>query len=164
MHKLAKSTARKSVSGEVVIPDKLYFRIGEVSRLCGTVDQYGRTVALVFIDGTNLNEQIVAHGHGWVYRKYCKANYCNDWLKLEATARDAQVGLWENASPMPPWDWRAEQRGKDNVVSGSGNTVTTAVPPLLPVQMCHLLYITAIPEVMFFMVQAARITTAKIVL
>jgi DNA-binding transcriptional MerR regulator len=35
MHKLAKSTARKSVSGEVVIPDKLYFRIGEVSRLCG---------------------------------------------------------------------------------------------------------------------------------
>jgi DNA-binding transcriptional MerR regulator len=35
MHKLAKSTARKSVSGEVMIPDKLYFRIGEVSRLCG---------------------------------------------------------------------------------------------------------------------------------
>ena len=35
MHKLAKTPARKSVSGEVVIPDKLYFRIGEVSRLCG---------------------------------------------------------------------------------------------------------------------------------
>lgn len=35
MHKLAKTAARKSVSGEVVIPDKLYFRIGEVSRLCG---------------------------------------------------------------------------------------------------------------------------------
>jgi len=34
MHKLAKTTARKSLSGEVVIPDKLYFRIGEVSRLC----------------------------------------------------------------------------------------------------------------------------------
>jgi DNA-binding transcriptional MerR regulator len=34
MHKTAKSTARKSVSDEVVIPDKLYFRIGEVSRLC----------------------------------------------------------------------------------------------------------------------------------
>jgi DNA-binding transcriptional MerR regulator len=35
MHKLAKTTARKPVSGEVMIPDKLYFRIGEVSRLCG---------------------------------------------------------------------------------------------------------------------------------
>jgi DNA-binding transcriptional MerR regulator len=34
MHKLAKN-ARKPASGEVIIPDKLYFRIGEVSRLCG---------------------------------------------------------------------------------------------------------------------------------
>ena len=34
MHKTAKSTARKSDAGEVVIPDKLYFRIGEVARLC----------------------------------------------------------------------------------------------------------------------------------
>src|SRR5215468_11449145 len=34
MHKIAKNTARKSVGEEVVIPDKLYFRIGEVSRLC----------------------------------------------------------------------------------------------------------------------------------
>jgi len=35
MPKSAKSNGRKPASGEVVIPDKLYFRIGEVSRLCG---------------------------------------------------------------------------------------------------------------------------------
>jgi len=35
MPKTAKSAARKPAAGEVVIPDKLYFRIGEVSRLCG---------------------------------------------------------------------------------------------------------------------------------
>jgi DNA-binding transcriptional MerR regulator len=35
MPKPAKSNGRKPASGEVVIPDKLYFRIGEVSRLCG---------------------------------------------------------------------------------------------------------------------------------
>src|SRR5262245_24581705 len=34
MHKTAKSTARKSDGEDVVIPDKIYFRIGEVSRLC----------------------------------------------------------------------------------------------------------------------------------
>jgi DNA-binding transcriptional MerR regulator len=34
MHKTAKNTARKPASVEVMIPDKLYFRIGEVSRLC----------------------------------------------------------------------------------------------------------------------------------
>ena len=35
MPKPAKKTTRKNASGEVVIPDKLYFRIGEVGRLCG---------------------------------------------------------------------------------------------------------------------------------
>ncbi|HKE32945.1 MAG TPA: MerR family transcriptional regulator, partial [Candidatus Angelobacter sp.] len=34
MPKNSKSNSRKSPSGDVVIPDKLYFRIGEVSRLC----------------------------------------------------------------------------------------------------------------------------------
>lgn len=35
MPKTAKQTARKRSSSDVVIPDRLYFRIGEVSRLCG---------------------------------------------------------------------------------------------------------------------------------
>jgi len=35
MPKPAKKIARKTASGEVVIPDKLYFRIGEVGRICG---------------------------------------------------------------------------------------------------------------------------------
>ncbi|HLW54960.1 MAG TPA: MerR family transcriptional regulator [Candidatus Angelobacter sp.] len=35
MPKTLKQTASKRSSGEVVIPDRLYFRIGEVSRLCG---------------------------------------------------------------------------------------------------------------------------------
>src|SRR5947209_2224024 len=35
MQKTAKSASRKPSSGEIMIPDKLYFRIGEVSRLCG---------------------------------------------------------------------------------------------------------------------------------
>jgi DNA-binding transcriptional MerR regulator len=34
MPKNSKSSSRKAPSGEVVIPDKIYFRIGEVSRLC----------------------------------------------------------------------------------------------------------------------------------
>lgn len=34
MPKNSRSTSRKTSSSEVVIPDRLYFRIGEVSRLC----------------------------------------------------------------------------------------------------------------------------------
>lgn len=59
-----------------------------------TIDQHGRTVAMVLFNGENVNEQIVANGHGWVYRKYCTAAYCNDWLQLEETARAGHVGLW----------------------------------------------------------------------
>ena len=62
----------------------------------------------MIINGENLNEQIVDNGHGRVYKKYCKTDYCNDWLKLEETARDAQVGLLEDKNPQPPWAWRAE--------------------------------------------------------
>jgi endonuclease YncB( thermonuclease family) len=59
-----------------------------------TVDRYyGRTVGFVYIEGANLSEEIVRNDHGWVYRKYCTAHYCNDWLKLEETAKEAQTGL-----------------------------------------------------------------------
>jgi DNA-binding transcriptional MerR regulator len=34
MPKNSKLSSRKTSSGEVIIPDKIYFRIGEVSRLC----------------------------------------------------------------------------------------------------------------------------------
>jgi endonuclease YncB( thermonuclease family) len=92
-----------------------------------TTDRYGRTVALVLINGENLNEQIVTSGNGWVYRKYCTADYCNDWLKLEETARDSQVGLWENKNPQAPWEWRAEHRnGKGSWSGDKASTVASS--------------------------------------
>lgn len=51
-------------------------------------DRYGRTVAIVYADGVNLNEQIVAQGYGWMYRQYCKESFCQDWLQLESAAKD----------------------------------------------------------------------------
>ena len=91
-----------------------------------TIDRYGRTVAMVLINGENLNEQIVTHGHGWVYRKYCTADYCNDWLKQEKTARNAQVGLWRDQNPQPPWEWRAEHRNGNGNGSGNVSTVSSS--------------------------------------
>ncbi len=98
-----------------------------------TTDRYERTVGMVLINGQNLNEEIVAQGHGWVYRKYCTADYCNDWLKLEETAREANVGLWADKNPQPPWEWRAEHRnGKSsgnraNVSVATSSTAAVAV-------------------------------------
>ena len=98
-----------------------------------TIDQYGRTVATLLINGENLNRQIIAFGHGWVYRKYCTADYCNDWLKLEQTARDARVGLWSDENPQPPWEWRAEQRSKNSDEGGFSKIVSTITSSILTV-------------------------------
>lgn len=88
-----------------------------------TVDQYGRTVGMVLVNGANINEQIVSNGHGWVFRKYCTEDYCNEWLKLEDKARKAKAGLWQDTNPTPPWEWRAEQRSR----GGSGNGLSPDV-------------------------------------
>lgn len=77
-----------------------------------TVDRYGRTVGMVLVNGANINEQIVSNGHGWVFRKYCAADYCKAWLKLEDKARKERAGLWKDSNPEPPWEWRAEQKSR----------------------------------------------------
>ena len=56
-------------------------------------DRYGRSVGIVFFNKNNVNEQILANGFAWVYRKYCKASFCDDWLGLENAAKLGKVGL-----------------------------------------------------------------------
>ena len=84
-------------------------------------DQYGRVVALVYIDvdGECLNEELVTAGHVWVYERYCHIRDCDHWQRLERRARQAERGLWAGDNPVPPWNWR---QGKRNGSSFSGNT------------------------------------------
>jgi len=72
-----------------------------------TKDRYGRTVAHVFVDGKSLSHEIVAAGYGWHYVKY-SSDY--RLTHLENKARQARLGLWEDAQPVAPWDWRKQQR------------------------------------------------------
>ncbi|MEM8563001.1 MAG: thermonuclease family protein [Pseudomonadota bacterium] len=71
-------------------------------------DSYGRTDATVYLGEQNINLALVANGHAWWYRYYAPNNRL-----LEATeqqARRDKRGLWADANPKPPWDWRREQR------------------------------------------------------
>ena len=73
-----------------------------------TIDRYGRTVGEVFLpDGSNLNKQIVGAGYAWQYKKYSKDPEYGD---LETKAKAAKLGLWQDMSPVPPWEWRRGQR------------------------------------------------------
>ena len=86
-------------------------------------DRYGRSVGVVFVNGTNVNEEIIKNGYAWQYQKYCKASFCDDWLKLEEHARSFAFGLWADSNPQPPWDWRKAKRygsNNKNIASGPG--------------------------------------------
>jgi endonuclease YncB( thermonuclease family) len=68
-----------------------------------TKDRYGRTVGVVFVDGQNVNYELVRQGMAWVYRKYT-----NDEILygLEAQAKTKKTGLWADAKSIAPWSWR----------------------------------------------------------
>ena len=46
-------------------------------KIYGT-DRYNRLVGVVFINETNVNEEIIRNGYAWQYRKYCKVSFRGD--------------------------------------------------------------------------------------
>jgi micrococcal nuclease len=72
-----------------------------------TVDQYGRNVGTVFVNGTNVNREMVKNGFAWVYRQYA---HDAELLDLEKSARARQIGLWSLDNPIYPPDFRKKNR------------------------------------------------------
>jgi micrococcal nuclease len=85
-------------------------------------DRYGRTVAVILVDGKNLNEELIRAGLAWVYPQYCKATFCREWYRLEEAARKAKIGLWSHPDAVPPWEYRrggkTPQKGTQEAVGG----------------------------------------------
>jgi len=72
------------------------------------VDRYGRAVANVEVQGGTLGALLVRDGLAWWYRRYAAGNA--ELKRLEQQARNAKRGLWAQAHPTPPWDWRNGER------------------------------------------------------
>jgi endonuclease YncB( thermonuclease family) len=86
----------------------VFSRVVDVSPV--TTDRYGRTVALVRVKDTLVNEELIRAGLAWVYTRYCDRPICDEWKRLEAGARDAKRGLWSMPNPVPPWEFRRQAR------------------------------------------------------
>ena len=69
-----------------------------------TRDRYGRTVADVDCNGKDAGAEMVRAGMAWVYVKYAKGYEALYHLQTDAMV--ARVGLWHDANPQPPWEWR----------------------------------------------------------
>ncbi len=75
-----------------------------------TIDKYGRTVGVVILpDGASLNREMVRAGYAWWYRQYSGDKELG---RLEAEARLARRGLWQERNPQPPWEWRRAQKDR----------------------------------------------------
>ncbi len=72
-------------------------------------DRYGRTLAVIILDGVDINLQQVKDGMAWVYTKYigeADSGTQDRYLSAEADARDQRRGLWADPDPVPPWEFR----------------------------------------------------------
>jgi endonuclease YncB( thermonuclease family) len=73
------------------------------------LDRYGRTVGKVMVNGKDANLEQVRAGMAWWYRDYAKEQSPADrglYERAEVQARAQHVGLWRDANPMPPWEFR----------------------------------------------------------
>jgi len=42
----------------------------------------------------------------WAYRRFLQGPYASDYLDAETRARARRLGLWRDANPQPPWEFR----------------------------------------------------------
>jgi endonuclease YncB( thermonuclease family) len=79
-------------------------------------DKYGRTVGKILVDGIDANLEQVKAGMAWHYKKYQNEQSVNDrslYARAEVQARIEKRGLWFDAEPIPPWEWRRIQKEKN---------------------------------------------------
>ena len=81
-------------------------------------DRYGRTLGKVLLSGEDINLEQVAAGLAWHYKKYQGEQSPSDRVKYSdavLVARRLKLGLWHDANPLPPWDYRQaiHERKKD---------------------------------------------------
>ena len=75
------------------------------------IDQYGRIVGKIKLNGRDINLIQIQSGLAWHYKKYQKEQSVEDrhaYASAEDAARGAGLGLWGESNPVPPWDFRRQ--------------------------------------------------------
>lgn len=87
---------------------------------CRGKDKYRRDVCTVTVDGIDVNADLVASGHAWVYEQY---NSRADLQPMQEEAKAKNLGLWSlpEAQIIKPSEWR---HGNKNVQAQVKETKT----------------------------------------
>jgi micrococcal nuclease len=74
------------------------------------IDVHGRTVGIMHRSGVDISLEMVKSGYAWAYRRYLSAPYASRYLDAEREARRRRLGLWMDANPGPPWEFKRRNR------------------------------------------------------
>lgn len=79
-------------------------------------DSYRRQVARISLNGQDINLAQIQSGHAWHYRSIAKKNQAPEayrrYAAAEEQARSGRYGLWQQAVPTAPWQFRYQDRKK----------------------------------------------------
>ena len=78
-------------------------------------DRYGRLVARVKVDGTDVSLAFVEAGLAWHYKQYSNDQFL---AAAELVARAKKIGVWSLPNPVPPWDHRSGVASATTATSG----------------------------------------------
>ena len=70
-------------------------------------DRYGRYVAKIIVDNTDVNAQMLKAGFAWHYKQYDKNP---EYARLEQEAKQNRRGLWIEKNPISPWVYRKTKK------------------------------------------------------
>ena len=86
-----------------------------VEAWCQKKDRYGREVCAVFVSLRDIGLEQIRAGMAWHYKEYQHEQTAQDRLVYrdeEESAKARGAGLWKDARPVPPWEWRRGDRAK----------------------------------------------------
>lgn len=72
-------------------------------------DRYNRVIGIVTHMGVDIGGTMVLNGYAWCYRDYDKEKL---YWAIEDEAKRGHRGLWGAGTPVAPWVFRKEQKGK----------------------------------------------------
>lgn len=68
-------------------------------------DKYKRILGIVFLNGIDINAQMVKDGLAWAFVKYS-----NRYIKEQEYAKENKIGLWSGKQIIAPWDFRKNNK------------------------------------------------------
>lgn len=63
-------------------------------------DKYDRMLGICFVNGVDINAEMVRRGYAWAFVKYSTA-----YTSVEAEAKQTKTGIWQGDA-QPPWEFR----------------------------------------------------------